>query len=455
MAPARDRDRAELLLACAELVHVPARDRREVHGLGEPAHRDLEVLLEQLLGVALPGTADHLRALRRPRDAEGVEDVRSPCPSRSACAASYGAVAAQRIPPPALDSHMSWSVPKCAWNAATSNCSGERDVHEAVDVGGLEARRRRARARRPTPTISATVRPDAFVWSDSPTPQIATAPLTSSYSVAQPQLSVRSVAHVARPAGVPMMPGRLERRRARRRSSPSSPPRISRLCSPERGRGRVASSASASRLAKRKGTRRDRVLAGDRVVLGARSTRGAAAAGCGRCRGRRRRGPRGRPRRRARRPWPAASCDAHQRAELVVDAVVRGASAGGGRERGVARPLRVAERAREGAAHCSSVADRDGEPLLVARARVHVLRRARADHGCRCRSSSVPARAVLDDLLGRRVERGLDHRHLDEAPLAGASRGRGARASSRTRRASRRAGRRRRGAAAADRRASR
>ena len=83
-------------------MHVPAGDGGEVDGLGEPAERDLEVLLEELLGVALAGPADHLAALGRPRHGERVEDRSVALPSRSACAASYGAVAAHAMPPPAV-----------------------------------------------------------------------------------------------------------------------------------------------------------------------------------------------------------------------------------------------------------------------------------------------------------------------------------------------------------------
>ena len=53
MPAAGDGDRAELLLGRAELEHVPAHDRGEVHGLREPAERHLEVLLERLRGVRL------------------------------------------------------------------------------------------------------------------------------------------------------------------------------------------------------------------------------------------------------------------------------------------------------------------------------------------------------------------------------------------------------------------
>src|SRR5439155_10289278 len=49
--PARDGDRTELGGCGAELVHVPARDGREVHGLGKPAERDLDVLLDEYPGV--------------------------------------------------------------------------------------------------------------------------------------------------------------------------------------------------------------------------------------------------------------------------------------------------------------------------------------------------------------------------------------------------------------------
>src|SRR2546425_45431 len=73
--PARDGDRTELGGRGAELVHVPARDGREVHGLGKPAERDLDVLLDEILGVHLTGATHHLRALRGPGDREDVQHV--------------------------------------------------------------------------------------------------------------------------------------------------------------------------------------------------------------------------------------------------------------------------------------------------------------------------------------------------------------------------------------------
>ena len=75
MAPARDRDRTELLLGGPELEHVPAHDGGEVHGLREPPERNFEVLLERLGGVHLARTAGHRTALGRPRDREDVEHV--------------------------------------------------------------------------------------------------------------------------------------------------------------------------------------------------------------------------------------------------------------------------------------------------------------------------------------------------------------------------------------------
>ena len=81
--PARDGDRTELGGRGAELVHVPARDGREVHGLGKPAERDLDVLLDEILGVHLTGATHHLRALRGPGDREDVQHVaRLPCTDR-------------------------------------------------------------------------------------------------------------------------------------------------------------------------------------------------------------------------------------------------------------------------------------------------------------------------------------------------------------------------------------
>ena len=75
MAAAGDGDRPQLGGRRAELVHVPSRDGREVYGLGKPAEGHLEVLLDEVLGVHLARTADHLGALRGPRDREDVEDV--------------------------------------------------------------------------------------------------------------------------------------------------------------------------------------------------------------------------------------------------------------------------------------------------------------------------------------------------------------------------------------------
>ena len=72
---ARDRDRAELRFGGAELEHVAAHDRGEVHGLREPAERHLQVLLQRLRGVDLTGSAGHRAALGRPRDGEHVQDV--------------------------------------------------------------------------------------------------------------------------------------------------------------------------------------------------------------------------------------------------------------------------------------------------------------------------------------------------------------------------------------------
>ena len=73
---ARDRYRAELLRGRAVLQHVSPHDRGEVHGLGKEAERHLEVLLQRLRRVRLPGTARHRTTLRRPRHGEHVEDVR-------------------------------------------------------------------------------------------------------------------------------------------------------------------------------------------------------------------------------------------------------------------------------------------------------------------------------------------------------------------------------------------
>ena len=67
------------------------------------------------------------------------------------------------------------------------------------------------------------------------------------------------------------------------------------------------------------------------------------------------------------------------------------------------------------------------------------------------RVSRRPARGVLDHLLGRDVERGLEQRHLDELPLARCGAGARGPAAGRRRRACRRSGRRRRARRAAGR----
>jgi hypothetical protein len=76
--PAGHRDGAELFRLRAELDHVPAHDRREVHRLREPPERHLEVLLQGLGGMHLAGTAGHRRAFRRPRDREDVDHMARP-----------------------------------------------------------------------------------------------------------------------------------------------------------------------------------------------------------------------------------------------------------------------------------------------------------------------------------------------------------------------------------------
>ena len=70
-----DRDCTELLGRGAELDHVPAHDRREVHRLREPAERHFEVLFRRLGGVHLAGAPGHRPALRCPRDRKHVQDV--------------------------------------------------------------------------------------------------------------------------------------------------------------------------------------------------------------------------------------------------------------------------------------------------------------------------------------------------------------------------------------------
>ncbi len=75
MPPARDRDRTELFGGRAELDHVPAHDRREVHRLREPAERHFEVLLARLRRVDLARTAGHRPALGRPCHREHVQHV--------------------------------------------------------------------------------------------------------------------------------------------------------------------------------------------------------------------------------------------------------------------------------------------------------------------------------------------------------------------------------------------
>ena len=138
MTPQRDRDRAELRLRRAVLVHVAPGDGGEVDGLREPAERNLEVLLEQLLGVRLAGPADHASALRRPRDRERVDDAgRLSVPQRLSRVVGCGAgphhpTAAVRLP------HVVRRPEVVAERGRVERVGERGDVHDAVDVGRRE-----------------------------------------------------------------------------------------------------------------------------------------------------------------------------------------------------------------------------------------------------------------------------------------------------------------------------
>ena len=111
-------------------------------------------------------------------------------PLASASAAGTGAVAAQRIPPPAVDSHRSWLVPKWAWKAAASSWSGTPGP--SMTPSTSSGRRPASASARSTAVaaISVGVRPDARLCSDSPTPTMATFPPTSSRGTFVPQSSL-------------------------------------------------------------------------------------------------------------------------------------------------------------------------------------------------------------------------------------------------------------------------
>src|SRR5262245_11113875 len=91
------------------------------------------------------------------------------------------------MPPPWVDSQSSRVVPKCARKSAALNCSPSKGVYMMPSTSP-GARPASVSARSiACAAISFVVRPDAFVWSASPTPAIATSPETSSRSAAKPQ----------------------------------------------------------------------------------------------------------------------------------------------------------------------------------------------------------------------------------------------------------------------------
>jgi hypothetical protein len=113
--------------------------------------------------------------------------------ARIASAASYGADPAQTMPPPCVDSHRSRVVPKCARKSAPVSCCPSNGVYMIPSTSaGVSPASASARSTAWS-AICFTVRPDAFVWSASPTPAIATAPETSSSAEANPQSSVARV----------------------------------------------------------------------------------------------------------------------------------------------------------------------------------------------------------------------------------------------------------------------
>ena len=96
-------------------------------------------------------------------------------PRAIAPAASAGAVPAQLIPPPHGEDHISWLVPKCSWNAATSKSANAALYVSPSMSAGSSPQSAIARSAASAP-ISRAVRPDAFVYAVSPMPTIATSP---------------------------------------------------------------------------------------------------------------------------------------------------------------------------------------------------------------------------------------------------------------------------------------
>ncbi len=83
-------------------------------------------------------------------------------PSRIALAARYGAVAAQAIPPPHGDVHMSCDVPKCSWYASASKSANAPDHVIPSMSAGVRPASAMARSAASAP-IARAVRPDALV----------------------------------------------------------------------------------------------------------------------------------------------------------------------------------------------------------------------------------------------------------------------------------------------------
>ena len=111
------------------------------------------------------------------------------------------------------------------------------------------------------------------------------------------------------------------------------------------------------------------------------------------------------------------------RREVVVDRIVGGDTTGGGRQCGVGGPRGITERGAQ-RAPLVVVGDGDRHPDVVAALRwcgrlVEVLRR-RARAAVAGAGEQRAVRGVLDHLLGGDVQRGVDHRRLDERTLAGA-----------------------------------
>jgi hypothetical protein len=139
VAATRDGDRAELRRGRAEVVHVAARDRREVDRLGEPPEGQLEVRLRALLRVELARAPAHLAAPARPVDREDVHDhARTPGADRVRGMRGRGPrprhrAAFVRHPEVALRPEVR------AEGVLVELRSDATPVHEAVDVGGVEA----------------------------------------------------------------------------------------------------------------------------------------------------------------------------------------------------------------------------------------------------------------------------------------------------------------------------